>query len=424
MGRYIESFWGILVEIAPSVLIGMLGAGLVHEALGRFQRLRSFALKRSVWSLSFFNFAGFTLPICSCGVIPLAVGLRNQGVPFGNIFAFVFSAPATSIAAAILCLAVLGPRFALYYVTGAILCGYVIGLAFYAAEHRSRPLPGRKAVSLCADGDAGGSTKGFFLRAMHWGTITYGGRISFDLMVGLALAALLVTTYPPQTLGTWVADQPFWLAALVVMSIAIPMYVCSLPGIMVAGALVLAGFTPGLVWIFLMAGPVTNLGDINVLRRNVGWRSTLLYVTLVVVMTFLWGAVIHHQLQWEDIWVHVREYYATQPGLGGDDAATGAALASSGWLGLPREIHYAAAILLAYLTLHGGWNKARQFWLNPCLDCRHFQDDMHLDPSICVRPCWKRRLLAFLKSTRFSRRRRAWASIRRTRNNAMGSGIE
>jgi len=47
MSNYLISLRGMLVEIAPFVLLGMLAAGLVHEALGRFQRLRSFAMKRA-----------------------------------------------------------------------------------------------------------------------------------------------------------------------------------------------------------------------------------------------------------------------------------------------------------------------------------------------------------------------------------------
>jgi hypothetical protein len=81
-------------------------------------------MKRNVWTLSFFNLAGFTLPVCSCGTVPLAVGLRKQGVPYGNVFSFIFSAPATSVAAVILSFAMLGQTFTAYYIAGAVTCGY------------------------------------------------------------------------------------------------------------------------------------------------------------------------------------------------------------------------------------------------------------------------------------------------------------
>lgn len=390
---YLETFWGILLEISPFVILGMLAAGFVHEALGRFQKLRNFALRRNFWSLSFFNFSGFTLPICSCGVVPLAVGLRKQGVPFGNLFTFIFSAPATSIAAVILSIAVLGPDFTLFYVVGALICGYAVGGVFYFVEGRSLSNSIRESIVLC-DSNAGSvSNQGFFLRALRWGTITYGSRIAFDLIIGLALAALLISTYSVQALGNWVGDLPFWQAAILMMVIAIPLYVCSLPGILVGAALVLGGFTPALVWIFLMAGPVTNLGDINVLRRNLGWRNTFLYVGVVVVVTFLWGWVIHANMQWMDLYAHVREYYATQPSLVGFDGELATAVADSNWLGLPREIYIASALVMVFFTLNGAWLALKEFCINPCLHCKHYQKDLRLHPAICRQPCWKSRLL-------------------------------
>lgn len=178
--------------------------------------------------------------------------------------------------------------------------------------------------------------------------------------------------------------------------IAIPLYVCSLPGIMVGGSLILGGFAPALVWIFLMAGPVTNLGDLNVLRRNLGWRHTLLYIGVVILVTFLWGWVIHVSLQWSDLWAHTREYYATQvslEGLGGE-LAVGLG-PPSGWA-MPIGLHYAAVLALLFLTLNGARLTLKELSVNPCLHCRHFQADLRLNPVICNQPCWKSRLIRSL----------------------------
>ncbi len=404
MQTFIETFWGILLEISPFVMLGMLAAVLLHEGLARFHRLRSFAVKRNFWSLSVFNFAGFTLPICSCGVVPLAVALKRQGVPFGNLFSFVYSAPATSIAAVILSAAVLGLDFTLFYVVGALLCGYAVGGAFYLIDRRLVSSSTGEGIYLCdtlSDStEASPKTHGFLVRAVRWGTLTYGSRIAFDLLVGLSLAALLVSTYSVQSLGDWIGELAYWEAAILMMIIAIPLYVCSLPGIMVGGALVLGGLTPALVWIFLMAGPVTNLGDINVLRRNLGWRHTLLYVALVVGLTMLWGWVIEVNLEWNAVWSHTREYYATNLTIEGPTGGiVGALNETPGW-GLPREIHYAAVLLLVLLTLHGAWLTIRESWSSPCLHCRHFQQDLRLNPAICSQPCWKSRLVRGIKNAR------------------------
>lgn len=399
MSAYLDHLWGILLEISPFVLLGMLTAGLVHELLARFHTLRGFAMKPSVLSLSFFNFTGFILPICSCGVIPLAVGMHKQGVALGNVFTFIFSAPATSIAAVILSLAVFGPDFTLYYVAGALLCGYAVGFAFYLIDGRAGggPVPG--TVYLCKDDGAQRGSGNVLVRALRWGTVTYGSRIAFDLIIGISLAALLMTVVPVQSFASWVQDLPYWQAAMIVMAVAIPLYVCSLPGIIVGAALVLGGLTPALVWIFLMAGPVTNLGDISVLRRNLGWRSTLLYVGLVILVTFSWGWVIQSNLEWADLWAHVREYHAAQSGAADLEGGLSAALAEANWLGLPREAYLVCALLLALLTLNGARLALQEAYTSPCLHCRHFQQDMRLRPAICQHPCWKNRLAKFARRT-------------------------
>jgi uncharacterized membrane protein YraQ (UPF0718 family) len=394
MSAYLQNFWGILVEIAPFMVLGMLAAGLVHEALGHFQRLRAFAMKRSLLSLSFFNLSGFTLPICSCGVVPLAVGLRNHGVPFGNVFSFIYTAPATSIAAVILSLAVFGAEFALFYIAGALLSGFAIGALFYLLEPRTTVARAAGALILCDVSEGNGTRRGFLVRAIRWAAVDYGSRIALDLMLGLALAALIVTVVSVHEVGAAIAELPYWQGGLVMILFAIPLYVCSLPGILVGGALVLGGFTPALLWVFLVAGPVTNLGDINVLRRRIGWRRTLIYVGAVVATTLLWGWVIQLNLDWTELWSHVRAFYATRSGTNGDLAA---AFSEVGWLGLPLGLHYAAVVLLAGLTLHGAWLALRELLESPCLHCRRFQRDLRLTPSICQLPCWKRRLLAALR---------------------------
>ena len=397
MSTYLQNVWTILVEISPFVLLGMLVAGLVHEALGRFQRLRAFALKRSLLSLSVFNLSGFTLPMCSCGVIPLAVGLRKQGVPFGNLFGFIYSAPATSIVAVMLSLAVLGPDFTLFYVVGALICGYAVGALFYLLEPRRAAAGEGGTLILCDTAESAGSGKGFLARAIRWATVDYGSRIAFDLMLGLALAALIVTVFSVHDIGARVAELPFWQSGLLMILIAIPLYVCSLPGIMVGGALVLGGFTPALVWVFLMGGPVTNLGDINVLRRNIGWRHTLTYVGAVITTTLIWGWIIDLSVDWADLWTHVRAFYAAGAGSIVDGDLAGA-LTGAAWFGIPREINYASAALLAGLTLNGAWLALREVLVSPCLHCRHFQRDLRLSPAICRHPCWKRRLLGLVRA--------------------------
>ncbi len=400
--RFAGAFWGMLYEMAPFLLIGVFAAGLVHESLGRFQKLRRFARKRSFFSLSFFNLSGLLLPICSCGTVPMAVGMRHQGVPLGSVFTFIFSAPATSIAAIILALAMLGPTFTLWYVAGAICCSYVIGAVFFLAEPKngqieSRYLPGADNAPTAEKHGRGN----FLLRALRWSTTVYGSRIAFDLIIGLLLVSLLVSTFSLQALAGWLDGLSFATAALVMITLAIPMYICSLPGIMLGATLVLSGVKPEYVWIFLMAGPVTNLGDLNVLRKSMGSGMTLLYAALVIGASISWGYLIHINLDWMDVWAYVRQYFAGQPGM-----AFGAGIESDQlWsqtsvLPMWPWLYRGSTLAVVGLVSHGAYQTVKEFFRNPCLHCTGFQADMRLNPWVCRQPCWKKNLFRRLKPGR------------------------
>lgn len=390
--RFGEAFWGMLYEMAPYLIIGVFAAGLVHESLGRFQRLRHFAQKRNFFSLSFFNLSGLLLPICSCGTVPMAVSMRSQGVPFGNLFAFIFSAPATSIAAIILSLALLGPDFTFFYVTGAIICSYLIGFIFFSIEEKSSPEVGQRIpLSVNASEEISKTQGHFLLRSLKWSTTVYGSRIAFDLILGLLLVALLVSSFSLTSLSGWLAELPFIVASLVMVLLAIPMYICSLPGIMLGATMILSGVKPELVWIFLMAGPVTNLGDLNVLRKSMGNKPTLIYIGLVILTTISWGYLIHLQLDWMDVWGHARQYFSDQPVLlsGGDSSTL---WRQTSVIPMWPWLYWTSTIAVIALVLNGAYLTLKEFFTNPCLHCTHFQSDMALNPVVCQEPCWKKNL--------------------------------
>ncbi|USD67500.1 permease [Vibrio sp. SCSIO 43136] len=399
--RFAETFWGMLWEMAPFLVIGVIAAGMVHEGLGRFQRLLYFAQKRSVLSLSFFNFLGLVLPICSCGMVPMAVGMRQKGVPYGNVFTFIFSAPATSITAIILAFALMGSEFTLWYLGGAVVCAYLIGILFYLIEPKNSEIF-RQHIHYKNVGDELEVEVGqgnFFVRSFRWATTVYGSRIAFDLIVGLCLVAVVVSSFSLTTLSAWMEDMPFFWGCLLMIVLAIPMYVCSLPGIMLGATMILGGIKPEFVWIFLMAGPVTNLGDLNVLRKTMGSRIMLSYIAMVITLTIGWAYLIHTQVDWVDVWGYVRQAFASQPEAmvgPGSDSLWQANSVLPHW----PPLYWSSTIAVILLVINGAWQTIKAFTANPCQHCTHYQADMALNPVVCKRPCWKKEVVNSYKSNR------------------------
>jgi uncharacterized membrane protein YraQ (UPF0718 family) len=76
--NFLQSFWELSVMIGLYVLIGLIFVGIIHlyisedwikKHLGEDNKYS--ALKGALY--------GIPLPLCSCGVIPLATSLRQKG---------------------------------------------------------------------------------------------------------------------------------------------------------------------------------------------------------------------------------------------------------------------------------------------------------------------------------------------------------
>lgn len=59
---------------------------------------------------------GGLLPICFCGVIPIAISLYKTGIRIGPVMAFTAATPIINPAAVILSFALLGPEITFAYV--------------------------------------------------------------------------------------------------------------------------------------------------------------------------------------------------------------------------------------------------------------------------------------------------------------------
>jgi hypothetical protein len=119
--------WHMLNESAPYVLFGFFMAALakafipedlVAKHLGR----DDFA---SVVKASLF---GIPLPLCSCGVIPAAMGLRKQGASRGSTTAFLISTPESGVDSMAVTWALLDPLMTVVRPLAAFLTATVAGV--------------------------------------------------------------------------------------------------------------------------------------------------------------------------------------------------------------------------------------------------------------------------------------------------------
>ncbi|MCB0293071.1 MAG: permease, partial [Calditrichaeota bacterium] len=92
----IKEIWYLLEEMAPYLLLGFAVAGVLHVLLPKEKVTRHLSHNRfsAVVKASVF---GIPLPLCSCGVIPVAAHLEKQGARRGPILSFLISTPTTGV---------------------------------------------------------------------------------------------------------------------------------------------------------------------------------------------------------------------------------------------------------------------------------------------------------------------------------------
>ena len=115
-------FWATIAEMSPYLLFGFFVAGLISVFISQ-QTVEKHLGKRSLGSLVKASVVGVPLPLCSCGVIPVAMSLRKHGASKGAVISFLLSTPQTGVDSIFVTLSLLGPLFAIFRPLAAFVVG-------------------------------------------------------------------------------------------------------------------------------------------------------------------------------------------------------------------------------------------------------------------------------------------------------------
>ena len=92
---------------------------------------------------------GIPLPLCSCGVIPAALGLRKEGASKSATTAFMVATPETGVDSISVSYALLGPFLAVIRPIAAFFSAVVAGLLVGQGSDDGAPPPAAQASNCC-----------------------------------------------------------------------------------------------------------------------------------------------------------------------------------------------------------------------------------------------------------------------------------
>ena len=283
--NFFISLLNVVCEMAPYLLLGFLIAGVLHVFVPQ-RFYANYLSKNNKFSVVWAALLGVPLPLCSCGVIPTAIGLRNEKASKGAIASFLIATPQTGIDSILATFSLMGLGFAIIRPTAALITGVCGGLLVnrLVKDEGSCSLEGSSQLSSL-------NSQLKIWRVLKYAYYDMLRDIGLRLLIGLIVAALIQVAIPDEFFLSF-GSQPL-LQMLAILVIAVPMYICSTGSIPVAAALMMKGLSPGAALVMLMAGPAVNLASILVVHKSMGHRFTSVYLMTIVGFAILFGLLLN-----------------------------------------------------------------------------------------------------------------------------------
>ena len=294
--------------------------------------------------------SGTILAVCSCTVLPLFAGIYKMGAGLGPATAFLYSGPAINVLAIILTARILGWQLGLARAIGAVAFSVIIGLLMhliFLKEERARYANGDFNIGEVKENRSLGQNVLYFgsmiafLVFANWGKPLEGDHGLWSLIYQykwwiagfslLSLAIILFRWFKKDELKEWTSATwgfslqilPLLLGGVLVSGfllgrvghegvipsryitalvggnslwanffasvVAAFMYFATLTEVPILQGLMNAGMGKGPALALLLAGPALSLPSMLVLNGIMGTKKTVVYVSLVIIMSTITG---------------------------------------------------------------------------------------------------------------------------------------
>ena len=346
--NFLQFFYLILLENSFFILLGFLLAGFIHILLPS-NLLERLVGTSTVGGILKGILIGLPLPICSCGIVPAAIALKDKGIKDSVSASFLVSTSGFSVSSIVPSYSFLGLPLTLMRPVVAALSGVTAGILVHLFGDENQTIQTNKIIQTDSnlqndsgifnisnnpncpmDRLDGGHCDGCnhelldfddkftkkntdlekesykpidrtdeiydkLKEALKYSFKNTFPEISTSLLIGLLIAALMGTLMnmgmPWDFLKTFASDPV--LSLFILLLVAIPLYVCPTASIPLALAFVFMGFTPGSILVFIYAGPATNMAAMSMILSKFKKRFFTIYLSSIVVVSLIVGYVVN-----------------------------------------------------------------------------------------------------------------------------------
>lgn len=299
MNELLSNFLFLSAEASPWLLLGLIIAGMMKAWTPT--NILSHHLGEGKLAIVKAALIGAPLPLCSCGVIPVATELKRSGASSPATASFLVATPETGVDSITVSYALLGPIFAIYRpisaIISAIFTGLLVTTAKIAPTSSDTPTPccasktKQEKPSCCGTSS---ETKQVSFISKTFNGLRYAVTQLIDdliiwLLIGLIFATLVKTFVPTSFLLSYGSGLP---AMLLMIAISIPMYICATASTPIAAGFILAGISPGTALVFMMAGPATNISTLGIIKKEMGMSVLIRYLIGIASSAIAFGLLL------------------------------------------------------------------------------------------------------------------------------------
>ena len=301
--KYWNGISSLFLEMSPFLMLGFLISGLLYIIISK-ETITNNLGKPGALSVIKAAIFGVPMPLCSCGVIPVAASLYKRGASKGATLSFLISTPQTGVDSILITYGMLGPVFAMTRPVIALITGVIGGLFTeqinsedYTTSIKTNHKHPKKTLK----------------DAIKYAFISLPQDIAGPLIKGILVAGLITLLIPDNFFQDYGITG--WSAMILMAVLSIPMYICATASVPIAAGLISSGIEPGAAFVFLMAGPATNIATISVIINTLGKKIVYIYLSTIFTCSIISGALInkfiiinlnsmHHQMN-HNHWLNI-----------------------------------------------------------------------------------------------------------------------
>ena len=280
--HFIELVLHYSISIIPSFLVALFVSALIVEFLpdNIYDKILN---QNNFLFVVISSIIGALIPICTCGMIPLASKLHKKGTSWLLVISFLTAGNASSLTALFMTF-VLGVeitfgRFVFAVIFG-ILVSYIFVLLFKPQSFLEEEICHEENLSMSK---AKKITLEFVSLIKSFGpwVIT---AIFIAAFISLFLHPILVLQFG----GVGNTFAPFLFSV-----IGFPFYFCAGADIPISSAFLEKGAGLGSVLAFMTASPGVNFTSLLIYQKWIGLKSSIIYMIISVIVCGLLGLIVN-----------------------------------------------------------------------------------------------------------------------------------